>query len=341
MKNQKLIFIFLFMLINIILLNACKKEDIENLQIENIHRIEIKKDTKNIRIEEIPYNKFGEIHGYKKTWYPNGMLKSIIIYENGLKHGIYKIWHSNGNLAEEGLYIQNEKEGLSTGYHLNGSKKFEINYSNGFYHGFYTTWKKDGNIDKIRTYKDGLLESSNSEWDPIRQEYFTMDKIEIPSFPMFIREKRKTGEQQECNELTDFKTWDEEGNPLQDCKTNNTFFNILTQKYGIYKEQFKGPRFPISYFNNKFKNTNLANTTLLKENLTNSKKNQKENLTQNNNKNFQNAFQKSFQKNDKDYKQENYSFNKNIQYKNIKNSNTQQSSWYSSFKRFISYNHYK
>lgn len=78
-------------------------------------------------------------------------LREIINYSNGQKHGLHAEWYPSNSRS---YFIKD----------LYGRKMFEVNYVNGNMDGIYKSYHKNGNIDRICTYKDGLLHGEYKEY---------------------------------------------------------------------------------------------------------------------------------------------------------------------------------
>src|SRR5262249_10342178 len=96
--------------------------------------------------------KNGLLDGEAKEWYPDGIVKSVCYYSNGLLNGnrnhiALTRYHPNGITAE----TQDFRFGQPLGEHLRYFPNKQINY-----HATYENWKKEGKEESY--FDDGKIE---------------------------------------------------------------------------------------------------------------------------------------------------------------------------------------
>lgn len=69
--------------------------------------------------------------GVRKTKYPNGKLKSEIMYSHGDRHGPFSAWFENGNKMAMGSYQNNLPHGKWTFWDQTGKKIKTVTYQEG------------------------------------------------------------------------------------------------------------------------------------------------------------------------------------------------------------------
>jgi len=78
------------------------------------------------------YYKDGErADGESKGWFPNGNLKTIRTFKNGIENGSYIVWYENGQKLKEGTYKDGRRDGLNIWWDENGQKMVEETYKDG------------------------------------------------------------------------------------------------------------------------------------------------------------------------------------------------------------------
>ena len=60
--------------------------------------------------------------------YPNGKLKGVYTYKDGIQWGLMTRWHMNGQKEVEAKYKIGKLDGLVVEWHENGQKRLEVNY---------------------------------------------------------------------------------------------------------------------------------------------------------------------------------------------------------------------
>ncbi len=103
------------------------------------------KDSDSIMmIEEYKKDK---LHGFQKTFFPNGQLAEKTEYTKGMKNGESTIYADNGQVTKKLQFINGELYGPAFYYNVNGEKIME---------GFYTEGRKTGHW---KFYEEGKLKN--------------------------------------------------------------------------------------------------------------------------------------------------------------------------------------
>jgi len=96
-------------------------------------------------------------------FYHVGDYKEIGQYTLGYKNGIWKSYYKNGKLAFVGLFDEGQPKGKHIYYHKNGVKNQVGKYQAGLKNGNWKTFNKNGEVIEILRYKRGVLISVNGE----------------------------------------------------------------------------------------------------------------------------------------------------------------------------------
>lgn len=94
----------------------------------------------------------GKEHGYFKTYYPGGKLKSYIVYWNGYPTGKSIAYDENGNIKSTARYIDGHLNGIAETFYQNGQKFESVTYVYDDKTGPYTKWYPDGKIMETGNY---------------------------------------------------------------------------------------------------------------------------------------------------------------------------------------------
>ncbi len=105
-------------------------------------------------------------HGETKTYYSNGKLESVALYENNEPHGHYIKYHENGQLKEEGEFIRGAASGIWKCYHENGDFSHAQNYINGKINGPVLFYYSGGIIKGETFFVGGALNGSCVDYYP-------------------------------------------------------------------------------------------------------------------------------------------------------------------------------
>jgi len=107
-------------------------------------------------------------HGFERTWHPNGLIQSELLYDQGLLNGACKQWSDNGkllgtyemklgkgtrkewsddgNLLRETPLVNNKEDGRQITYSRGGQMLEEMHYKAGEFHGINRRWRSDGSL---------------------------------------------------------------------------------------------------------------------------------------------------------------------------------------------------
>jgi len=91
--------------------------------------IQSRYETGELRTEKNFIN--GKAHGRLNVWHKNGVLGTILDFNNGERDGIYQSWHDNGQLKLKSNYNKNKLHGTMKVWDVNGKLVKEVYYDNG------------------------------------------------------------------------------------------------------------------------------------------------------------------------------------------------------------------
>jgi antitoxin component YwqK of YwqJK toxin-antitoxin module len=94
----------------------------------------------------------------ERTFYPSGIIKSVISFENNKKQGYFAYFNEDGTLFLDGILINNKFNGASITY-INSKKYREENLIDDIRNGTIIYYYQNGNIRQIGNYINGKLEN--------------------------------------------------------------------------------------------------------------------------------------------------------------------------------------
>jgi antitoxin component YwqK of YwqJK toxin-antitoxin module len=101
--------------------------------------------------------------GHVRDFFPSGKLRSVTVYEDGLKHGYQKIWYENGNIQEIRYFQLGIKTGTHRGWHRNGQVRFLSEFSDGKFTGESYSWYDNGHVASYAVYR-GANQLAFKKW---------------------------------------------------------------------------------------------------------------------------------------------------------------------------------
>ena len=152
-------------------------------------------NSKNIESEFFVIN--AKKNGTMKVFYESGQLRTEMNFKDDLPDGIGKGFFENGKIQTINHFKIGKENGKFISYHTNGNIHTEYNYVNGFQHGKQENWFESGTIDVEKNMKHG----EKHGWS---RNYFNNGQIEFE------------GKYSEGEQIGSHKTWDEEGNLIDE-----------------------------------------------------------------------------------------------------------------------------
>ena len=103
------------------------------------------------------FYKEGKKDGISKNYYPGKGLSEVVNWKNGIREGQWLEFYSDGNIKVNGQNKADEKDGIFKAFYESGQIMSVSLYVNGHAQGTWTYFNEKGSLERIETYKDGLL----------------------------------------------------------------------------------------------------------------------------------------------------------------------------------------
>lgn len=120
--------------------------------------------------------KRNQVDGIFQEYYPEGMTKKLVNYQNGLLHGEFFEFSRQGEVLLSGAYFEGEKSGDWFVYRSDGSLKSEYSYQNNVLDGLSIAYYATGQISERIPFENGeingVYESFFSDGTPKQQVAF-------------------------------------------------------------------------------------------------------------------------------------------------------------------------
>jgi TonB family protein len=101
----------------------------------------------------------------KKSFYPDGKLKSEISYSDSIRDGAAKFYYENGNLKEERNYVNGKVEGTVQLYHKNGKLSEIFSLIDGKRDGTTSLFDSTGTFTNDISYTSGKRDKRSLNMD--------------------------------------------------------------------------------------------------------------------------------------------------------------------------------
>lgn len=143
----------------------------------------------------------GERDGVWQSWYPDGSMRTEVLYRNGVEDGVYKewwpenpeeededpflktegtfvlgekdgewkIWHRNGLLQSRGIFRKGVQDGIAEewyNYHIKDEPVLKLRgeYKNGKEAGLWEAYFGDAQLELSQTFQEGQLEGERKQY---------------------------------------------------------------------------------------------------------------------------------------------------------------------------------
>lgn len=136
-----------------------RKEQVANptLAIAEVREMDVKE---NFNLEFPRYEmsfKSNQLDGVFQEFYPEGMTKKLVNYQNGLLHGEFFEFNRQGEVLLSGTYFEGEKSGDWFVYRSDGSLKSEYSYQNNLLEGVSIAYYASGQISERIPFENGEI----------------------------------------------------------------------------------------------------------------------------------------------------------------------------------------
>ena len=127
-------------------------------------------DSVNVKVFQY-YTKGELIAEYNEAKWPNGQIKEVPAFKNGLPNGTWTGYWPDGSTKYTLNYKNGTKHGSSTKYDSLGVLIFEVKFDKGLKDGLEKDYFSNGNTKRLAKYKDGRLNG--------KTELFNIDGIKL------------------------------------------------------------------------------------------------------------------------------------------------------------------
>ena len=119
-------------------------------------------------IKTFQYYTMGElIAEYNEAKWPNGQIKEVPAFKNGLPHGTWTGYWPDGSTRYTLEYKQGDKHGNELRYDSTGVLIFEVKFKKGLKDGSEKEYFVNGNLKRIARYKNGDLDGKTELFDSL------------------------------------------------------------------------------------------------------------------------------------------------------------------------------
>ncbi len=104
------------------------------------------------------------LHGPEWLYFPNGTLKSMQYWRDGVQQGVFRCWFPSGLLRWDGVSVDGQRDGTYRQYHKGGDLQYEYQYSAGVPQGVWKEYLAGGVLSQEEHFEAGLLHGARRTW---------------------------------------------------------------------------------------------------------------------------------------------------------------------------------
>lgn len=127
-----------------------------------------REDPNKIRLDTTKWENYdqGILHGWKRTYHENGVLKREVSYDHGIYNGPFRVYNNERIIIEEIFYKKGKKDQEATYYYDDGTLLRTESWDEGIKSGEFKTFYYQGHIQTTESYKKGLKEGWFKQYYP-------------------------------------------------------------------------------------------------------------------------------------------------------------------------------
>lgn len=156
----------------------CTRNEVNNEDFQDSPELENFEGLENEITYEVNYNDLQDRNGVKyeinqstpftglaKFYFPNGEVKALFNYVNGINEGPQKVYYETGQVKISSNYTNGLQEGLAHFYYENGQLRLEAYYKNNLQDGLSKAYYRNGQPSIESIWKEGKQDSIIIEYN--------------------------------------------------------------------------------------------------------------------------------------------------------------------------------
>ena len=167
-----------------------------------------------------------------KTYYPNGNLEAVVVYEKNIRQGEAVYYWENGNIKENKNYVNDKVIGTISSYYENGKIKELFSIEDGRRDGPATYYDSTGNVIEDVIFENGLRKG---------QEFLLVGEYREEDYQKLLAEwKERQSQKNSEKEVNNLPPVEEEKTNLEDDPAYYLDVEVMPEPIGgmntIYKK---------------------------------------------------------------------------------------------------------
>jgi TonB family protein len=184
-----------------------------------------------------------------KTFFPNGNLESIVVYEKNVRQGEAVFYWENGNVREKRNYVNDKVFGTVTSYYENGKMKELYSIEDGRRDGPAAYYDSTGNLIEDVMFENGVRKG---------QEFLLVGEYREEDYQKLLaqwKERQKQREQQNGSVDLNLPPVEEDKTQLEDDPAYYSNVEVMPEPIGGMNTIYKKLVYPVQAKEKKIEGT--------------------------------------------------------------------------------------
>ena len=184
-----------------------------------------------------------------KTYFPNGNLESVVVYEKNVREGEAIFYWENGNVKEKRNYVNDKVFGTVTSYYENGNIKEVYSIEDGRRNGPATFYDSTGNGTEDVMFENGVRKG---------QEFLLVGEYREEDYQKLLakwKERQDQREKQNGTDALNLPPVEEDKTDMEDDPAYYSNVEVMPEPIGGMNTIYKKVVYPVQAKENKIEGT--------------------------------------------------------------------------------------
>lgn len=184
-----------------------------------------------------------------KTYFPNGKLESVVVYEKNIRQGDAIFYWENGNIKEKRNYVNDKVFGTVTSLYDNGNMKEQYSIEDGRRDGPATFYDSTGNVIEDVMFENGVRKG---------QEFLLVGEYREEDYQKLLaqwKERQDQKEKQNDNDGLNLPPVEENKTDMEDDPAYYSNVEVMPEPIGGWNTIYKKVVYPVQAKEKKIEGT--------------------------------------------------------------------------------------
>ena len=174
-----------------------------------------------------------------KTYFPNGKLEAVVVYEKNIRQGEAIFYWENGNIKEKRNYVNDKVFGTVTSFYYNGNMKELYSIEDGRRDGPATFYDSTGNVIEDVMFENGVRKG---------QEFLLVGEYREEDYQKLLaqwKERQDQKENQNGNDDLNLPPVEEDKTDMEDDPAYYSNVEVMPEPIGGWNTIYKKVVYPV------------------------------------------------------------------------------------------------